>query len=127
MPRSAGQVRQHCGPAARGEVGQEAFAEQVGGLAGGPAVQAGHRGVLADEGVFQRRHALHHAYVRVAAAPEGRALRLLVGGEALDHPGGREGVREEERGAAQHVGSAASRPDRRACGAYSVAHALPPS
>ena len=95
-----------------GQPAQERLAEQVRDLAAGPVLERVDRLVLLREAPLERRHADHHLRVGVPPAAEGGELGLLVGGEALDHPRHGEGVREEERRAAEDLPPEAPQPAR---------------
>jgi hypothetical protein len=104
-----GQLRQRVGARDPADPAQEGLAEQVRRLAARPGIERVDRLVLLREAPVERRHPQHHPRVGVAAAAEGRALGLLVRGEALDHPRHREAVREKERRPAEQ--RAARAPD----------------
>ncbi len=75
---------------------EEGLAEEVRRLPARPGVERVDRLVGLREAALERGHAQDHPRVGVAPAAEGGELGLLVGGEALDHPRHREGVRKEE-------------------------------
>ena len=79
-----------------GETAQEGLAEHVRDLAARPGLERVDRLVFLGEVTLERRGANHHQRVRVPPAAEGGELGLLVGGQPLDHPRHREGVREED-------------------------------
>ena len=94
-PRQLGQRPLAEAPA---EVPQEGLAVDVRGVPPRPAVQPPHRPVLLEEAALHGGHAPDHPDVGVPATAERRGLRLLVGGQALHHPGRAGRVREQERG-----------------------------